>query len=383
MKIKLDCRHFPGDRPCSFHKETGIRCDECHRYDPPGKRILIVKLDALGDVLRTTSLLPSLKRAWKNSHVTWLTAPGAIPLLAGHPMIDEILATDAAGIARLHTERFDLILNPDASKASGALATMAAGDELRGYCIDDRGNVRPANLEAIEWLEMGGRDDLKRKNRLTYQEHLHRICKLDPAGQEITVHLEAAAEQKARRFAARAGIDRSASVVGFNTGSSPRWPLKRWGISSWLDLALRIRTETDLRVILLGGEGERERNAWLVERTGGWLVDSGAGHSLPEFFAHVDLCDLLVTGDTLALHAALGLKKRVVALFGPTSPWEIDLYGRGRAIYPDMDCIACYLNACELSPNCMDRIEVSHVYDAVLEELKRAGRGAALASAAR
>ena len=341
---------------------------------PPGRRILIVKLDALGDVLRTTSILPTLKRNSENSHITWLTSPGAVPLLSANPMIDEILSTDACSLARIQLEKFDLILNPDASKMSCAIATLASGDDLRGYCLDHQGNVRPANLEAIEWLEMGGRDDLKRKNRRTYQDHLHQICKMDPAGQEIVLHLESEAEAKAKGFASRSGLDPDRPVIAFNTGSSHRWPLKQWGISSWLDLALRIREESDAQVLLVGGEMERERNEWLVERTDGWLINTMSDHTLPEFFAHINLCDLMVTGDTLALHAALGLKKRVVALFGPTAPWEIDLYGRGRAIYPEMDCISCYRKKCDISPNCMERIDAPHVLEALVDELRKSGR---------
>ncbi len=373
MKIRLDCRYFPGDRPCSFHKDTGIHCDECHHYLPAGRRILIVKLDALGDVLRTTSILPTLKKISQESHITWLTAPEAVPLLSSNPMIDEILTTDPKSLARLQLEKFDLILNPDASKGSCAIATLAAGDDLRGYCLDHQGQVRPVNLEALEWLEMGGRDDLKRENRRTYQDHLHQICKLDPAGQEIVLQLEPHAEKEALEFASGVDLDLEKPIIAFNTGSSSRWPLKQWGISSWLDLALRIKEETDAQVILLGGELERERNAWLVERTGDWLIDTGADHSLPGFFGRIGLCDLLVTGDTLALHAALGLKKRVVALFGPTAPWEIDLYSRGRAIYAEMDCISCYRKECDVSPNCMESIDSSLVLHAVLEELKMVG----------
>ena len=61
MILKTDCRHFPGDRPCRFNKESGQTCPDCPHYARHGTRILVVKLAALGDVLRTTVLLPGLK----------------------------------------------------------------------------------------------------------------------------------------------------------------------------------------------------------------------------------------------------------------------------------------------------------------------------------
>jgi heptosyltransferase-2 len=77
----------------------------------------------------------------------------------------------------------------------------------------------------------------------------------------------------------------------------------------------------------------------------------------------------VVTGDTLALHVALGLEKRVVALFGPTSAAEIDLYGLGSKVVAPLDCVCCYNPVCDRSPSCMDSIGAERVYEQVVEQL--------------
>jgi len=59
--LKIDCAYFKGDRPCKFYKEDGVKCDECNHYKPIKNKILIIKLDAIGDVLRTTSILTPFK----------------------------------------------------------------------------------------------------------------------------------------------------------------------------------------------------------------------------------------------------------------------------------------------------------------------------------
>ena len=69
--LKLDCRFFYGDKPCIFNKTEGIVCDDCNYYSPIKMKILIVKLDAIGDVLRTTSILPPLKKEYPDSYITW------------------------------------------------------------------------------------------------------------------------------------------------------------------------------------------------------------------------------------------------------------------------------------------------------------------------
>jgi heptosyltransferase-2 len=64
--LKRDCRWFRGDVPCKPHKQFGVHCvDEqgrsCEHYDRLTSRILIIKLGAIGDVIRTTPLLHRLK----------------------------------------------------------------------------------------------------------------------------------------------------------------------------------------------------------------------------------------------------------------------------------------------------------------------------------
>ena len=65
--IKTDCRYFRGDIPCKPHKNYNAHCiDEnnalCSYYDKITEKILIIKLGAIGDVIRTTPLLTKLKQ---------------------------------------------------------------------------------------------------------------------------------------------------------------------------------------------------------------------------------------------------------------------------------------------------------------------------------
>ncbi|MBN1826835.1 MAG: glycosyltransferase family 9 protein [Candidatus Eisenbacteria bacterium] len=361
MDLDLECRHFSGDRPCGYHKRDGMTCDDCPHREERGERILVVKLDAVGDVLRTTSILPAVRRESPRSWVVWLTSPAAKPVLDNNPLIEEIWTLGPEAIARLGVERFDRILNPDASRKSAALASLARGGERRGYVLDEKGVVRPAGPEAEEWLEMGGRDDRKRANRRTYQEHVHRLLRLDPEGQRILLRLTDRERAAAAGRLERGGIGPSERIVGFNTGSSARWPLKRWPKERFLDLARRFDDRGDIRVLLLGGELEAETNRWIAARSGGAAIDVGSDHSMRNFFALLERCEAVVTGDTLALHASLALGRATVALFGPTSPWEIDMYGLGVRVTADLDCLCCYRGACDRSPNCMESIDVETV----------------------
>jgi heptosyltransferase-2 len=111
------------------------------------------------------------------------------------------------------------------------------------------------------------------------------------------------------------------------------------------------------------------RNKEIMEGSKVPLIDTGHKNTPREFLSLLNLCDLVVTGDTLAMHAAVALKKKVIALFGPTSSSEIELYGRGKKIIPDMDCLCCYKETCDKHPNCMENISPDTVFQAVKELL--------------
>ena len=78
VPIRPDCRHFRGDLPCRPNKEHGYVCGDCPVYGPVTKRILLIKLGAIGDVIRTTPLLRRLRQEHPGCFITWLTLTPAI-----------------------------------------------------------------------------------------------------------------------------------------------------------------------------------------------------------------------------------------------------------------------------------------------------------------
>lgn len=151
LLIHSDCRFYRTDRPCDPHKRHGYHCASCPVHDPIGKRVLIVKLDATGDVLRTTSLLKPLHAAIPAAHVTWITRRESVEVLKPNRWIDSVVPFEAEALLLLHTQTFDLVINPDASITSSRLATTARATDKRGFIVDDSGRLLPLNDEAAHW----------------------------------------------------------------------------------------------------------------------------------------------------------------------------------------------------------------------------------------
>ena len=373
--IAVDCRHFLGDRPCTFHKEEEVKCSGCSHYHSVKTRILIIKLGAMGDVLRTTSLLPTLSGHFKDPHVTWITRRESLDLLDKNPLIDTLLETNAESLARLQVEAFDLVINPETTKESAALASIAEGTIKKGFGLSPRGSVFSYNAGAGEIFRMGLRDDLKKRNRKTYEAL---ICQLSEVPFERVPPLLSLEKDEVgwaeERLAAKR-FKRGKPTVGINTGGGTRWVLKRWTTDGFIQLAKHLSRRMGVQVLLFGGPSEVEINRRIASELGDHLIDTG-GHNPPRQFASLlNACDAVVTGDSLALHIGLALRKRMVVLLGPTSAAEIDLYDSGEKIAARLDCLCCYRRACAKSPNCMEAISVDSVYRAVERQLNRITHG--------
>ncbi len=369
LEIADDCRYFLGDRPCVWHKREGVAC-RCDRYEQVQQRLLIIKLDAMGDVLRTTALLPVLAEAHRGAAITWITRSASVDLLAHNPYLTQVIPYGPDAVVCLQTRRFDRVINLDAGTVSAGLAAMARSGRKDGYVLDEHGVVQATNPAAQKWLAMGVFDPLKRRNIRTYQSIMAQILDLPQAGHRYVLALTDAEQAQAKQHLQRLGLDPGQPIVGLNTGAGGRWELKRWREEGFLGLIRRLHALHGVQVVLLGGPEEQARNARLkLAAKGVPVYDAGSDNPVRHFAALVGQCDVVVTGDTLAMHLALATQRRVVVLFGPTSAPEIELYGLGEKIVPDLPCLGCYKPSCGLQPNCMDLISVDMVTQAVGRQL--------------
>ncbi len=366
FELHRDCKHVAWDRPCTPHKRRGKVCGTCDEYAPVRHRLLMVKLAATGDVLRTTSFLPAIHATWPQAKVTWVTAASAADLFRGNDLVDEVLTTDSAITAAvLATEQFDVVLCPDADPDAAVLAAMAKGKERRGFVRTANGRVEALGAGAEAWLQMGLSDARKQANRETYQTLVARVLGLDPAAVREPILVPSPDDAAF----ARAFVDAlpfRGTLIGLNTGAGGRWAYKQWTLANQRAF-LQQMVAAGCGVLLLGGPEEVERHIQLLAECRGQPVfDGGNRNSYGRFAALLERCRVVVTSDSLAVHVAAARKVPAVVLFGPTSAAEIELYGRGAKITPKgFDCLCCYLPRCDKVPHCQALIEPGVVVDAV------------------
>ncbi|MBN2225192.1 MAG: glycosyltransferase family 9 protein [Deltaproteobacteria bacterium] len=365
MKVSLDCVYYVGEKPCRYKRP----CDGCPEYTPMGTRVLIIKLAAIGDVIRTTSIITGLKKKYGNPHVTWITDAAAAQLLKETDGIHRLLTYDLGSILFVMSQRFDVLICLDKEPRATALACLASADEKLGFTHSPEGSLTIFNPESRYALRLGLDDPLKfHENTKSYPEIVYEACGIPYEGQDYRVALNGEDLRWAEALFREEGITPNGKrpLIGLNTGAGPVFTHKSWTRQGFAGLARSLVQETGATVLLLGGRLEVERNRYIQEASGGVAAVIGGEQTLGQFAAMLSLLDIIVTGDTMALHLAVGLSIPTVAIFGPTSHSEVDLFGRGEKVISTIDCAPCYRSGCEKDPHCMDAISIQEVLAAIL-----------------
>ena len=317
-------------------------------------RILVIKTAALGDVLRTTSILPGLAQAFPDLEVTWVTAHAARPLVEGHRLIhvvEGVTPGDAHEVRLLERalgeRRWDRVLSFDDEEPLCAMATTLAaaeGTTLSGAYLDENGE-RAYTDDVAPWFDMGlisrfGKeraDELKKENAESHPSIFARMLDVEMGKPELSLPPEATAF--AEEFSAQWELDALRPVIGINTGAGGRWKTKELSVERTAELARQIaERRPEVTFLVLGGPEEVDRNRELVTAMRSLepptrVIDGGTSNGLSEFAALVGLCDLVVVSDSMALHMAIAQDRKIVCFFAPTSAAEIELYGLGEKVH--------------------------------------------------
>ncbi|MFC1479440.1 glycosyltransferase family 9 protein [Planctomycetota bacterium] len=358
-----DCRYYSGYKPCRFKR----LCKGCTDYSPMGKRVLLINLDAMGDVLMTTAMLKPLRRKYgDDAHITWVTRSNAVPLLLWNPLIDRVMEYSPETCMVLANQTFDAVFNCDKSLNACALLNSVTAKEVYGFGLSQYGTIIPVNEENGYNFELGLNDELKfRQNSQAGTQILHQGMGLEFKRDEYILIQTEEEQEFIKAYRDEQGLN-GKTVIGINTGCSELYPDKKLSVLQYIELCSRFREAfPDAAVALVGGKAETERNIEISEKAPG-VINTPTTLGLRRGIGFVDLCDILITGDTLAMHIGIALKKFVIAFYGISCPQEIDLYERGVKIIPDLECSPCWKRGCD-DPKCVTEIDLHEIVQGVKE----------------
>ncbi len=355
--IKTDCRQFRGHIPCKPNKLYGVHCGECDYYDPIKERFLIIKLGALGDVIRTTPLVSKIKSLHPQAEIWWLTyTPDFLP-----DDVDRKLKLDVPALIQIEETEFDYLFNLDKDYEAAALTNRVKARLKRGFSLRD-GKTVPIDDLAYAKYHTGIFDDVNKANTKNYLEEIFEICGFTFGGEKYVLSNFQSDGYKWDL----SGLKRP--LVGLNTGCGGRWTSRLWREDNWAKVASTLVSQ-GYGVLILGGEQEDSRSKKIAAKSGASYLGY---YPLRQFINLVDQVDLVVTGVTMGMHIAIGLKKKVVLINNIFNRYEFELYGLGKIVEPDKECKCFFMPKCVNKDYfCLDHLPPEKVLDAVADVLKK------------
>lgn len=330
MILHTDCKFFKGSVPCRPHKEKGVHCEGCPDYAQIQERILIIKLGAAGDVIRTTPLLRRITEVMPRAHITWLTD---FPELVPRGYVDDIIKYSPKDLVWVLNREFDIVYSLDKDKEAIAVAEQVASAKKYGFGMDRYGRCRAFDEHSEEKFLTGLFDDVSKANTKTYPEEIFEMCHFTYAKEPYILD---------RTVDKAWNIPHEKKIVGCNTGCGGRWTSRLWPEEYWVAFA-RSAKQHGFEILWLGGEQEHEKNIRLQKTAGGMYLGN---FTLAEFISLMNECDIIVSQVTMGMHIALALGKKLVLMNNIFNRHEFEMYGQGEIVEPPIPC------GCYFTPTC-------------------------------
>ena len=351
-------------------------------------RILIVKPSSLGDVVHALPVLHGLRVRYPQARIDWLLAAPFVPLLEGHPELNEVIVFDRGRFGRvgrsprvalefvrflreLRRRRYDLVIDLQGLFRSGLIARAAGALVRLGF----RAARELGWLGYTDYLPAGDPD-------MHAVDRNYQVARLLGFAQEpvrFTLPVPEGMQLEAARLLNSAGVRAEDRVVLVAPGA--RWETKRWPVEHFGRTVCALEQASGTRCVLVGGKDEAElcgqvaRAAGGAEGVGGAPVNLAGRTSLPQLVALIARADVVLCHDSAAAHLAAALERPLVCLTGPTNPRRTGPYGRFEQVLQlPLECAPCYfrrLAQCPYQQRCLRELEPERVTAAVLNALGR------------
>jgi heptosyltransferase-2 len=341
----------------------------------PG-RILVIRLDRLGDVVLSTPVFDELRRKFPHAVITAMVRPPCRDAVAGHPAVDEVVVYDKEGahhspratinFARsLRRYEFDtaLVLHP--SNRSHWIPWLARIPVRIGY---DRKNA---------WLlthRLPHRKQEGLKHEAAYTLELLRPFGIEPRPPRPTIAVTPKAEERVAALLAAAGVGPGERLVAIHPSAS--CISKRWMPERFAQVADRLSSEQRVRVCLIAGPAEAAHAEAVARAMRQPAVNFAGRISVGEMAALLRRCRLLVSNDSGPVHVAAAVGTPVVDIFGRNqrglSPDRWGPIGEGHVVlHKEVGCVTCLAHNCDIEFLCLTALSADEVYGAAVSVLQR------------
>jgi len=316
------------------------------------KRILVITLSNIGDVILTLPVIGALQHNFKYASIDVVVGPRAKEVFETDPRINKMYIYDKASsliqkvklILRLKRNNYDLAVD--------------LRNGLLGFFIGSK---------FLAKIILKSPEDIVHK----VDFHLHKIKAL---GLDVNFHsypiwINQIDADNMSKLLKKRGISDSEKIVCVSPGAKSH--IKRWKEDGFTKACDRLIDEFNIKVLFVGDASDHQICNRIINSMKNYAVSISGQTNLRELAWCIKRSNLLITNDSAPLHIAGSVGTPSIAIFGPTDyrkygPRE----GLGIAIYRKLHCSPCEVSLCRYNLECMKAIEVDEVFEATKKILK-------------
>lgn len=374
------------------------------------KKILVIKLRHIGDVLLSVPVFRTLRGTFPDAHISVLVNAGTEDVLNGNPLIDEIISFDRK-IKDMHPPKKYLnellFLNGIRSKRFNMIVDLNGGDRPAIISFLSGARYRLGNSPVYSgfwrkylYTHLAERDLLKH----TILQNLDVIKEfgIDTKKPIVDIFIPEDAQKFAEKVFAGYGIKESDTVVHVHPTS--RWFFK-CGKDEYMAEVIKQLIEKGIKVVVTSSADEREMDKAkkILSLVNLRLLDLCGKTSIKHLAAVAKMSNLFIGVDSMPMHIAAAVNTPVIALFGPTGaynwgPWDnhssesrvrslefrnpyskrngIQTFGRHTVIQRDWECVPCGASGCNFTKisRCLEEITPQEIIEIAMHKLKETGK---------
>ena len=327
------------------------------------KKILIVELLAIGDLLVITPALRALKNKFPEATIDLLVAPRMKEVLKGNRNINEIIPYEGnkSVVSRLKRKEYDLGIIFHNGSLNVSRLLLKTKVKYRVGCTPDVG------------ITYGKGFFLNRKvePNFTWQHKIDdNLLVVKSLGAEITdrkmeVHATTKAKENVKKVLKKKKVKKSDYLVIIHPGS--QYTTQQWYPEKFAEVADAIIKKYKAKVVFTGATDQKQQVKDIQKRMKHKSIDLTGKTTLQEYIAIVEQADLIVSIDTSIIHIASALNKPIVTVFGPTLP---ERWGptskKSIAVQNRNVCTGCRRYQCIINTHeCMKSISTDQVITAI------------------
>lgn len=327
------------------------------------KKILIIEVNWLGDVLFSTPFIRAVRDANPGGYMACLVHPRCREILDGNSSIDEIIIYDEEGlhkglfgklklILNLRRKHFDAVYVLHRSFTKALIGYLTGASQRIGYPTKNRQKLL---TKAIEEPDVEA-------HKVEYFLKLAETSSSAAKKPAYEFFISDADRRYVKDYLFARGIGSGDKVITLCPGGN--WDPKRWPKENFAALADRLALKYAAKVIITGGEKEKGLAEAIKSAMKTPAVVTCGGTNLKQLGAIFEKSHLVIANDTGSMHIAVATGAKVIALFGPTSPELTGPYGKGnyRVVTSRIECsVPCYDLTCR-DNRCMKAISVEEVF---------------------